>query len=234
MNFFSLRNIREEKEQTKWHDCKPPLPLVWETSTHRTCVSLMKAKDSRNSVFTASPSWHCDLGAVGCLGWQGHAPVPDPCKKAVLHPGWCMPLPPASQVQSCPASDCATSPALVNWSLEDRQGEKMCFYSCHTCKTAVTRGYAGSMGFSFGLKGEISVQSGDLLQGISCRALAANPAANGAAAARRLLSPRVQSGKLALNEQRKTCLATIWPFASLFHAPHNNSSSCNQPPSVRT
>lgn len=167
-------------------------------------------------------------------GWQGHAPVPDPCKKAVLHPGWCMPLPPASQVQSCPASDCATSPALVNWSLEDRQGEKMCFYSCHTCKTAVTRGYAGSMGFSFGLKGEISVQSGDLLQGISCRALAANPAANGAAAARRLLSPRVQSGKLALNEQRKTCLATIWPFASLYHAPHNNSSSCNQPPSVRT
>lgn len=113
-------------------------------------------------------------------------------------------------------------------------GKKMCFYSCHACKTAVTRGCAGSMGFSFGLKGEISVQSGDLLRGIPCRALAANPAANGAAAARRLLRPRVQSGKLALNEQRKTCLATIWPFASLYHAPHNNSSSCNQPPSVRT
>lgn len=79
----------------------------------------------------------------------------------------------------------------------------MCFYSCHAHKTAVTRGCDGSMGFPFGLKGEISVQSGDLLQGIPCRALAANPAANGMAAAHRLLHPRFQSGELALKEQRK-------------------------------
>lgn len=56
---------------------------------------------------------------------------------------------------------------------------------------AVTRSCAGQMGFPFSLKGEISVQSGDLLQGIPRRRLATNPAANGTAAARSLLFPLV-------------------------------------------
>lgn len=72
---------------------------------------------------------------------------------------------------------------------QDGHGEKLCFLSCQACKTSVTRGCAGQMGFPFGWKGEISIQSGDLLGGIPCRVLATNPAANSMAAACSLLFP---------------------------------------------
>lgn len=81
--------------------------------------------------------------------------------------------------------------ASGNWSITRQTQEKLCFFSCQASKTSVARGCAGQMGFPFGSKGEITVQSGDFLQGIPCRELATNPAANGTAAARSLLFPLV-------------------------------------------
>lgn len=63
-----------------------------------------------------------------------------------------------------PALPCTAPPSTVSpdakhseWHQEtdpsqDRHGEKLCFLSCQACKTSVTRGCAGQMGFPFFLK----------------------------------------------------------------------------------
>ena len=127
------------------------------------------------------------------------APKSQPCWKAVFHIWWqCFASLSLSASQPCPAPPSSASPDAEHskWHQgtdpsQDRHGEKLCFLSCQACKTSVTRGCAGQMGFPFGSKGEIPFQSGDLLRGIPCRVLAINPAANSMAAPHSLLFPLV-------------------------------------------
>lgn len=83
---------------------------------------------------------------------------------------------------SQPCSPHAVSPG--NSPTEDRCREKLGFSAV---MDAERLSQEALLGFCFGLKGEISIQSRDLLSGAPCRALAANSAA----AARRLLLPSV-------------------------------------------